>query len=1318
MRSYNRFAKGCCCSLALAAVLLCASQASAQLVVSQVYGDSNAAGPNGDYVEIFNRSCADVNLDAYSVQIATATGTAWSVVPLPNFVLVPGQYYLIKLTNTAAGTVILTPDLTASPAITTLTLTSGKVAIVLEDQPVSIIDTTVPTNACPASAQIIDFVRYANAAVAACTEGAPKNTTGAAAGTGIERGLGGCTDTNVNNNDFAVTAVGPVLRNSSATPAPCVGVDPNYGACNLSNGMCLVVTEAGCEFLVGTYLGDCSDCAPMGACCVAGGCSNTIQSACTGTWLAGTPCQVSTYSMTEIPVAFDDISATGTIVPGISAASADDGAAQVQLPFPVNFYGATKTGVSIGINGFVSFSGAATSFSNVAIPATGTPNDAIYAMWDDLIFRTGVQHVRTQTIGALGSRTFIIQWTDIPQIGPFGSNTFQIKLFENSDCIELHYSVADATELSTGETNGTTIGVENASGTAATQFAPPAGARAALANLIAANNALRFCPISSTCVSGACCTFPPAGCSETLQTVCAASGGVFLGAGTTCAESDCPGACCRPDGTCAVITETACTALGAGAVFRGDTTCPPSVACAEAGACCTPEGGCTQVVEAACIAPNTWSAGACPVVTYTANPDCEPNFLDISSTGTELLGWATFDDSALPITLPFEFNFYGTLHTAASVGINGWVALGGGSAAGIPADAPLSGAQAGNGIYVYGDDLHLRGTVPDPVGSVHTQQFGTSPDSVFIIQWTNVDIFTPSQPDGQRNTFQVKLYEASGVIEMQYLSLNLTGQSPPADIVIGVKQSPANFTEVSQSVVGVGPAAIIFAPNGLCNAASLATGSCCVPNQPCSEMTQAACQLACGVYQGDGTNCTTTPCVTEACCLPQGGCTDTLTLACTASGGTPQGPGSNCGTANCPPSGRCCTASGGCSLTTQANCQDSGSSWVQGEDCTTLPCALGACCAADGSCSQLTEAGCTAANGIRWTGATSCTPNLCQGRCCAPDGSCSITAFNACIEPATYGGDGSTCTGTPCQGSCCDSVSGVCTLTGPADCLGANQVFGGLGSTCATANCSGRCCQANGSCSVSGSAGCAGGTYAAGLDCSNHTEYGNPSPATVLIPTTGTGPGASVPSIINVPDNFPIVDVDVRVKIQHSFRGDLIVCLTGPGGSPTVRFSPGTDCAPTVITGGECGLEDNFNVIWDDEGAAINCLSANLSNLANNPDRVIPNQSLTAFDGLPSVGDWTLTVFDDQSGDSGTLLEWSLLLDAGVSPCPAVGCSCFGDMNADTLVSGADIAGFTACVTGGGGSCACADMDHDGGADSDDVDEFVTALLNGTCGAP
>ena len=74
------------------------------------------------------------------------------------------------------------------------------------------------------------------------------------------------------------------------------------------------------------------------------------------------------------------------------------------------------------------------------------------------------------------------------------------------------------------------------------------------------------------------------------------------------------------------------------------------------------------------------------------------------------------------------------------------------------------------------------------------------------------------------------------------------------------------------------------------------TGSCCLSDNTCQELTPTQCSAAGGSYHGDGTVCTPNPCVvpTGACCLTDGSC-DALTAAqCVAASGTYQGDNSSC----------------------------------------------------------------------------------------------------------------------------------------------------------------------------------------------------------------------------------------------------------------------------------------------------------------------------------------------------------------------------------------------------------------------------------------
>jgi len=427
----------------------------------------------------------------------------------------------------------------------------------------------------------------------------------------------------------------------------------------------------------------------------------------------------------------------------------------------------------------------------------------------------------------------------------------------------------------------------------------------------------------------------------------------------------------------------------------------------------------------------------------------------------------------------------------------------------------------------------------------------------------------------------------------------------------------------------------------------------------------------------------------------------------------------------CPPiaCGACCN-NGACSVTTAAGCV--GTFQPLGSSCPNPACGpVGACCVAN-TCSIQDSAGCANLGGVYSGSGTFCTaPAPCHVPCCKANGSCDLRTQASCnaLPGAVAGAPGTACPPTPCAalGSCC-AADGSC--TGPitqAACNASGGVTWTAGQSCSPNMCRGRCCDAGGGCSVTfppntpGAQSCNAPSVfgALGTTCEAFTEYGNPNPATVAIPTGAptTTTGTSDPSIINVPDSFNVADIDVSIKITHTWRNDLIICITGPDGT-TVRMTTGTACE---ATGGFCGSDDNFNVIFDDEGAAINCPSPNLANLANPPDRVIPAEALAAFDGLPANGDWTLRIYDDAGGDVGTLVTWSLLLDTGL-PCETGGCTCPGNVNGDGVVNGIDVHAFVQCVTAGGAGCQCGDFDNSGTANSSDVSAFVTTILDGaTC---
>jgi hypothetical protein len=205
--------------LALAVALLAAPMArsaSSDLVIGQLFaGGGNANAPyTNDFVELFNRGSATVDLANWSVQYATGAGTTWLVTPLSGSVP-PGGRYLVQLASAAAvGLPLPTPDATGT---TNLAVSGGKVALVRTSTGLAC---GAGPGSCSADPGVADLIGYGSATDYEGSGPAPaiSNTTAAL------RAGDGCTDTDTNASDLSAQA--PVPRNSGAPVAPCAGPPP------------------------------------------------------------------------------------------------------------------------------------------------------------------------------------------------------------------------------------------------------------------------------------------------------------------------------------------------------------------------------------------------------------------------------------------------------------------------------------------------------------------------------------------------------------------------------------------------------------------------------------------------------------------------------------------------------------------------------------------------------------------------------------------------------------------------------------------------------------------------------------------------------------------------------------------------------------------------------------------------------------------------------------------------------------------------------------------------------------------------------------
>ena len=153
---------------------------------------------------------------------------------------------------------------------------------------------------------------------------------------------------------------------------------------------------------------------------------------------------------------YADISGVGTPITAWSNNNGDDGYAVVSLPFNFNYYGTDYTQLKICTNGWVSFDVTSTdvSYTNTVVPAAAQPNNALYALWDDLDVRTTgtVYHYYDAP-----NNRFIIEYKNVPHYSSGGPYTFEIILQSDGQILYQYSSI-------TAPDNSLTIGNENASG--------------------------------------------------------------------------------------------------------------------------------------------------------------------------------------------------------------------------------------------------------------------------------------------------------------------------------------------------------------------------------------------------------------------------------------------------------------------------------------------------------------------------------------------------------------------------------------------------------------------------------------------------------------------------------------------------------------------------------------------------------------------------------------------------------------------------------------------------------------------------------------
>jgi subtilisin-like proprotein convertase family protein len=138
---------------------------------------------------------------------------------------------------------------------------------------------------------------------------------------------------------------------------------------------------------------------------------------------------------------------------------------------------------------------------------------------------------------------------------------------------------------------------------------------------------------------------------------------------------------------------------------------------------------------------------------------------------------------------------------------------------------------------------------------------------------------------------------------------------------------------------------------------------------------------------------------------------------------------------------------------------------------------------------------------------------------------------------------------------------------------------------------------------------------------------------TVSLPINNLATTTSTLSMAGVPTGATITNMSVTFNATHTFDGDLDISLTGPNGS-TVDLSSDNG-----------GGNDNYvNTVFSNTAS-----TAITAGTAPFTGTFLPEGNLTNLFSVPN-GTYTLSVYDDASGDVGTINNWSISITYTIPP--------------------------------------------------------------------
>ncbi len=149
------------------------------------------------------------------------------------------------------------------------------------------------------------------------------------------------------------------------------------------------------------------------------------------------------------------------------------------------------------------------------------------------------------------------------------------------------------------------------------------------------------------------------------------------------------------------------------------------------------------------------------------------------------------------------------------------------------------------------------------------------------------------------------------------------------------------------------------------------------------------------------------------------------------------------------------------------------------------------------------------------------------------------------------------------------------------------------------------------------------------------------SSGNIAVPIPDNNP-AGATSVINIADPGTVTDIEVHLRLNHTFDSDLAITLTGP------------NAAVVDLSSGNGGSGDNYGsgnldcsgtpTVFDDQ--AMTSITSGTAPFAGT---FIPEQALGGFNGIPAAGAWTLKVVDSAALDTGTIGCYELVVTRDIT---------------------------------------------------------------------